>query len=332
MEQPWAHGPDPLKVPGARYTWSAPQWFHAPIPYDKVRIPVPLQGADDTPAHRIMATKFLPAALMLLLCACAQDPRTTEPYQQLEADQQRTLETVAQRDSTINELFGTFNRISENLRTIRAKQGELINPAGANESAADLEKRMMEDLGRIDALLDENKQLVAGLRKQNKASNARLTELERTIAEYELTVNAKNAEIDSLKAELSSTSSSLATLIEMYRDKSQLADLQRNEMNTAHYIIGTAKELKEKGVLTKEGGVVGIGAVNKLNMDGLPKEQFTVVDVTATPEIVIGGKKAKLATSHPAGSYKLEGGDRLVITDADKFWSISKFLVIVVEP
>jgi len=40
-----------------------------------------------------------------------------------------------------------------------------------------------------------------------------------------------------------------------------------------------------------------------------------LVDVTATPEIVIGGKKAKLATSHPAGSYKLEGGDRLVITE-----------------
>ncbi len=90
-----------------------------------------------------MATKFLPAALMLLLCACAQDPRTTEPYQQLEADQQRTLETVAQRDSTINELFGTFNRISENLRTIRAnwkptrRRGDLVAAAisfGSNAS------------------------------------------------------------------------------------------------------------------------------------------------------------------------------------------------------
>ena len=94
---------------------------------------------------------------------------------------------------------------------------------------------------------------------------------------------------------------------------------------------GGAKELKEKGVLTKEGGVVGIGAVNKLNTEGLSKDQFTVVDVTATPEIAIGAKKAKLATSHPASSYRLEDGTRLVITDADKFWSVSKYLVIVVE-
>ncbi len=289
------------------------------------------EGITVHPEQNIMSKKLIIGALPLLMLACEQDPKTSEPYKQLAEDQQRSTETIAERDSTINELFGTFNRISENLRTIRAKQGDLMAPAGSGENAADLERRMMDDLARIDALLDENRQLMANLRKQAKGSNARLSELERTIAEYENTVNAKNAEIDTLKEELASTNSSLATLIEMYRDKSQLADLQRNEMNTAQYIVGTAKELKEKGVLTKEGGVVGIGAVNKLNTDGLSKEQFTTIDVTATPEIAIGAKKAKLATSHPAGSYRLEDGTRLVITDADKFWSISKYLVIVVE-
>lgn len=270
-------------------------------------------------------------ALALLLNACTQDPKTTEPYRQLEEDQHRVTETVAQRDSTINELFGTFNRISENLRTIRSKQGGLISPSGGSENAADMEQRIMEDLAQIDALLAENQELIAKLRKQSKGSAARISELERTIVELESTIVAKNAEIDTLKEELASANSSLATLIDMYRDKSQLADMQRNEMNTAHYLIGTAKELKEKGILTKEGGVAGIGAVKKLNMSGLPQEQFNQVDVTATSEIAIGARKARLATSHPEGSYRLEEGTRLVITDAGKFWSVSRFLVIVVE-
>jgi len=271
----------------------------------------------------------LPLA-MLLLHACTEDPKTSEPYKQLEEDQQRTAQTVAERDEQINELFGTFNRISENLRTIRSKQGGLVAPGGG-ESGAEMEKRIMEDLAQIDALLEENKELIAKLRKQSKGSAARITELERTITELEATIGAKNAEIDTLKEELSSANSSLATLIDMYRDKSQLADMQRNEMNTAHYLIGTAKELMEKGVLTKEGGVVGIGAVKKLNMAGLPKDQFNQVDLTATADIAIGAKKAKLATSHPAGSYRLEDGTRLVILDAEKFWSVSRYLVIVVE-
>jgi len=269
--------------------------------------------------------------LALVLNACTQDPKATEPYRQLEEDQRRVTETVAQRDSTINELFGTFNRISENLRTIRAKQGGLMAPAGGTDGGANMEQRIMDDLAQIDALLEENKTLIAKLRSQSRSSAARITELERTIVELESTISAKNAEIDTLKEELSSANSSLATLIDMYRDKSQLADMQRGEMNTAYYLVGTAKELKEKGVLTKEGGVAGIGSVNRLNMAGLPREQFTTVDLTGTPEIVIGAKKAKLATSHPEGSYRLEGASKLVITDAEKFWSVSKYLVIEVE-
>lgn len=276
-------------------------------------------------------TLLLPAAVLLFQACTPEDPKTSQPYQQLEEDQRRTVQTVADRDSTINELFGTFNRISENLRTIRAKQGGLSAPTGGTENNADMEDRIMKDLAEIDALIEENKGLIAQLRKQSKGYAAGITELERTIAELESTVGTKNAEIDTLKEELASSNSSLATLIDMYRDKSQLADMQRGEMNSAHYLIGTAKELKEKGVLTKEGGVVGIGAVNKLNMTALPKDQFTQVDVTGTPEITIGAKKAKLATSHPAGSYRMDDGSRLVITDPEKFWSVSKYLVIVVE-
>lgn len=273
----------------------------------------------------------IPAALLLLQACTPEDPKTSEPYKQLEEDQRRAVQSVAERDSTINELFGTFNRISENLRTIRAKQGGLVAPSAGNDGNADVEQRIMDDLSQIDALLEENKTLIAKLRGQAKGSAARITELERTIAELESTIAAKDAEIDTLKEELSSANKSLATLIDMYRDKSQLADMQRGEMNAAHYLIGTLKELKEKGVLTKEGGVVGIGSVNKLNMTALPKEQFTTVDLTGTPEIVIGAKKAKLATSHPDGSYRLDGGSKLVITDPEKFWSVSKYLVIEVE-
>ena len=50
-----------------------------------------------------------------------------------------------------------------------------------------------------------------------------------------------------------------------------------------------------------------------------------------TTEILLGAKKAKLATSHPEGSYRLEGGNKLVVLDANAFWSISKYLVVEVE-
>ena len=279
-----------------------------------------------------MKKLIIPITVILFLTACQEDPQTTEPYKQLEQDQLRTEAIVAAKDSTINALFSTFNRISENLRTIRSKQGELVAPGSGSESKTDVEQRIMGDIEQIDALLIENRELVDKLRKQAKSAGGNIAALQRTVDDMEKSNALKQEEIGTLKEQLASTNSSLATLIEMYRDKSQLADMQRSEINTAFYAIGTAKELKDKGVLTKEGGVAGIGGVNKLNTADLPKEYFTEVDITGTPEIVLGAKKAKLSTSHPEGSYRFEdGGAKLVITDPEKFWSISKYLVVVVD-
>ncbi|MFN6114285.1 MAG: hypothetical protein ACK46C_00200, partial [Flavobacteriales bacterium] len=159
-----------------------------------------------------------------------------------------------------------------------------------------------------------------------------IAELERTVADLEQGLKEKDAEIATLKEQFSSTNSSLATLIERYRDKSQLSDMQRNELNTAFYAVGTSKELRENGVLTKEGGVVGLGGVNKLNTADLKKDYFTQIDIMRTQEIALAAKKAKLVTTHPEGSYKLDlETGKLMITDANKFWSISKYLVVVVE-
>jgi hypothetical protein len=269
--------------------------------------------------------------LTFLLFACSNEPTVDPVVDQLKQDNAGALAKVAERDSMINDLFGTMNRISENLRTIRSKQGQLLEPADAAEQSADMEQRIMGDLQSIDGLLAENKQLIDKLRKQAKGNAKALSELERTIEGLEATIAEKDTEIGMLKEQLASTNSSLATIIEMYRDKSQLSDMQRMELNTAYYVVGTAKELKDRGILSKEGGVVGIGSVKKLNTSNLPADAFQRIDVVRTTEIALGAKKAKLVTSHPDGSYRLEGGNKLVVTDANAFWSISKYLVVEVE-
>jgi len=271
------------------------------------------------------------AAVIMLagLMACQTDPKQSPEYAQLSEDAERANAKVSERDSTLNMLFGTMNRINENLRTIRAKQGQMLDPENGAEGP-DMEQRMMGHLTSIDGLLSENKDLIARLRKQAKASAATVSELEKTIAGLEQGIQEKDVEIAGLKEQLASTNSSLATLIEMYRDKSQLSDMQRMDLNTAYYAIGTNKELRANGVLAKEGGVIGIGSVNKLNTDNLPKDYFTRIDITRTMEIPLAAKKAKLATTHPAGSYRIDG-DKLSITDPNQFWSVSKYLVVVVE-
>jgi hypothetical protein len=123
-------------------------------------------------------------------------------------------------------------------------------------------------------------------------------------------------------------------MIQMYQDKEQQANMQLNEMNTAYYCVGTQKELRDNNVLTKEGGVIGIGGVNKLNTASLNKDYFKQIDITKVTVIPVDAKKATVVTPHPAGSYELVGTDRvenLTIKDTAAFWSLSKYLVIEAE-
>lgn len=267
-----------------------------------------------------------------LFTACKEDPTQSEQYKGLATEKATVDAALAERDSSLNVLFGSFNRISENLRTIREKQGLIGDVKVEGEPSQDMEQRIVSDLQQIDELLSENKVLIAKLRKEAKANAGAIAALQRTVEELERTVAEKDAEIGGLKEQLASANSSLATLMEMYRDKEQQANMQRNELNTAHYVIGTAKELKEKGIVTKEGGLAGIGASRKLNADALGDGHFKQIDITQTLELPIAAKKARLLTTHPQGSYRFEGEvDKLIISDPQAFWSASKYLVVMAD-
>ncbi|MBL7882914.1 MAG: hypothetical protein JNL69_02515 [Bacteroidia bacterium] len=137
-----------------------------------------------------------------------------------------------------------------------------------------------------------------------------------------------------LKSELERLNIEMASLNLNYQEANQEIGVKTEKLNTAFYAFGTSKELIKNGVLTKEGGFIGIGKSQKVKED-FNKNYFTKVDITTTSEIVLGSKKAKLVTSHPADSYKIEGAEgkaeKIVITNAENFWSVSKYLVIVVE-
>ena len=278
---------------------------------------------------------FPALAAILTLAACQTDPTTTEPYKDLEQQKDQAVEAGSMKDSTINEMFGAFNRVSENLRLIREKQGLLAKGSAAGvENGNNMEQTIIGDLQAIDSLLNANKKIIARMKSASAKDASRFTELQKTITDMERNLAEKDSEIGAIKEVLASTNASLASMIQMYQDKDQQANMQMEELNTAWYCVGTAKELRENNVLTKEGGVIGIGGVKKLNTADLNRSYFKQIDLTKTTVIPVDAKKAKVVTSHPAGSYELVGKDRvenLTIKDTARFWSLSKYLVIEAE-
>ena len=114
------------------------------------------------------------------------------------------------------------------------------------------------------------------------------------------------------------------------KEKQKVIEARTAELNTAYYIIGTLKELKEKNIIKKEGF---LGTAKDVN-NNIDKSLMTKVDITTVTSIPIMKKKATVISTHPASSYKIEGeksAENLVILNQKEFWSLSKVLVISVK-
>lgn len=241
-----------------------------------------------------------------------------------------------EKDNQIETYIQSLNEIQDNLSAIKEKQKIVTSSfnMGNGELNTNVKDMIINDMGLINNLLEENKQKLASLTSRLKKSNLKITELEKMIENMASQLQEKDAEIVSLQTQLANANEQLKVLFEEYNTRLEEIGTQTDKLNTAYFCFGTSKELKEKGVLTKEGGFIGIGKSEKLSAD-FNKDYFTQIDITLVKSVDLKSKKAKVITTHASDSYKIEGDkksvDKLVITNPEKFWASSKYLVIVVE-
>lgn len=242
--------------------------------------------------------------------------------------------TIATKDSSLEAFIRGFNEIQDNLDAIKDKEKIVTKNSSDSELRKSKEQQIVDDIQAIYDMMNKNKQRISSLKQKLEKSGKSNEELEKFISRLTAQLEEKDIEIAGLKSALERLNIELSALNTNYEELSQEADVKTQKLNTAYYAFGTSKELIKNGVLTKEGGFIGIGKSEKVKED-FNKNYFTKIDITQVTEIVLASKKAKLLSTHPAGSFKIEGNDgkaeKLIITNADDFWSASKYLVIVVE-
>lgn len=260
----------------------------------------------------------------------------------LKGENSKLIAETMQKDSTITLLFQAFNEIEENLELIKAKQSVISGQTKGNpELNSDVRERINDDIQAINDLMDKNKRTIASMKKKLKEANIKMAEFERVIERLNKQVEEKDVEINGLKDQLvkmnfkvEELNARIDTISQESQQKTEIIESKTAELNTAWYVYGTKKELIQKGIIAKSGGVLGIGS-NKKVSDEVDKSYLTKIDITKLTEIPLNVKYATIKTTHPSSSYSLqkEGKiiSKLVITDYKKFWESSKLLVIVVD-
>jgi TolA-binding protein len=286
--------------------------------------------------------KYFVLVSMAALAACSNNDKGTasgtdstaagtgDPVQQENAKLKSDLQA---QTAAVDSFMSAFNEIQDNLNTIKEKE-KIVSNTSKEANVKSKEDQINEDISAIYELMEKNRQKVASLSSKLKKANVKIEELNKMIENLTAQLTAKDAEITELKAQLERMNIEINEMQLASQVKDEEITQKTSKLNTAYYAYGTAKELKRQGVITKEGGFIGLGKSESMMKD-FNKNYFTKIDITQTTSIPLAAKKAKLLTSHPSGSYKFDGPEgkveKLTITNPDEFWSTSKYLVVIIE-
>ena len=265
----------------------------------------------------------------------------------LQAENDSLQAALNERNAELDEMMGTFNEISEGFRQINAAENRVDLQRGAlSEGSLSAKEQIASDIEFIRKQMEENKQQIAKLQQQLKSSRTNSAQLKKAvesltqelvektkrIEELQAELASKNIRIQELDAAVTTLTTEKETLVAENEAKAQTVAAQDKALNAAWFVFGTKKELKDQRILTNA-GVFRKGDV--MQDEAMNKDYFTQIDIRTTKEIKLYSKSADLLTTHPTGTYVLEedgkGQLTLKITNPEKFWSVSKYLVIQVK-
>lgn len=283
------------------------------------------------------------AICVAMLTACSKEKKAQDAAVTTSTAEDSLSNILSQKDQELNDIMSTFNDIQQGLNEITAAQGRVTVEKSNAENPAN-RRAILEDLKFIQNKLAQNKTEIARLKQRLKNSSLKSTKiastLQTTIDNLTAELDQKNKQIEALRDELAAKNiviseqgkqiddlnTNVNTLTESNNQKQRVVEAQDKTLNTAYFVFGTKSELKEQKILQSG---------NVLRGNNFNKDYFTKIDIRTDKEIKLYSKRAKLLTTHPAGSYNLtkdsKGQYILYITNPTSFWSVSKYLVILVK-
>ncbi len=265
----------------------------------------------------------------------------------LKAENTDVTQTLEERDSLVNEFVASMNEIEDNLRFIKDKRKQLSIET-EKEGGRDQKQVIIDDINLMNEMLDKSSKHISSLEKKLKNSGFEISSLKKKIASLNQSIEEQNIQIAEFRKELDekdiqigvmalqmdTMKTEIAQKIDTLQFQQQLLSLTSDEMNKAYVASGSYKELKDKGLLTKDGGFLGLGRNTKL-IENFEDEYFTEVDIRDTQNIPVFSNKVKMISAHPDSSFSFVEEDGQIaylhIENPEEFWKISKYAVIEVK-
>lgn len=260
----------------------------------------------------------------------------------------------AEKDSLIRDLSETTRLIADvstEIATI-SSPGKSVTPvvsggtdvAGPANARAEVLAKVKDLTARVkrsESRLAATQRRLNALTGESDSLKVVLSSYTSTIGDLQQVVEGQKASLEQLNEELNLVKTQNAQLAEANATLTDTVSNITTRENTVYYVIGTKKELKEKGIIVEEGGTrfllfTRTGETLRPARE-LDSTLFVRADRRELKEIsmpkpdqeykVVSRQNLAFATAPELEKNKFRGA--LQITDPSGFWGLSKYLIIV---
>jgi len=274
---------------------------------------------------------------LILSSSCGKN---SPEYKKLQEQKDSLVLVNVKNAAEMDEILSLLNEVDDNFKNIKSAENYLSVQSNApGELTPSTKEKIRSDLQLVTETLEKNRQKIVELEKRLKNSSLQSTQLQQNLNKLRLELDQKTMVLVALNEELeqknqqvfelSETVSNLSRDVQELRVQSnaqqQTINKQEKEISTVYYCFGTSNELKKQKILVN--GQLG----TNFNRGYFIK----VNNYKKLPIIQLFAKKGTLISKHPAGSYDFikdaNNKVELRILDPDNFWSLTKYLVVLVN-
>ncbi len=293
--------------------------------------------------------------------ACNGGPRG-QVVQSIPTDSTEYFRTQVQQMTTVSatkdSLFRDLAETTKLLADINTELGTVATGKKAVEPVVSPESQLsaapsdralvLKKVKDLTARIKNSEARLARSQRQIKTMTGQNDSLKVVLADFQTTIDGLNAMVDgqkstiaNLESELNASKAQVTTLTQEKVTLQDTVSAMTTRENTVYYIVGTKKELMDKGIIREVGGtrfllVTRTGETLKPS-ENLDPSAFTAIDRRQTAEIPMpkADKQYKLVTNQNLSFANLpvdaKGKVRgsLQITNPESFWTNSRFLILV---
>lgn len=290
-----------------------------------------------------MKTQWLLAvcfALLLLGCNKDREEQLEQQIAQLDSEHTSLQQTLADRDKFFEEVIHSINDVYADLEQARVKEGKLTAHAETKDMPAQIgnaltRQQLLANIGEIGTSLKANRRKIIDLQSKVKSFRGEVASLTKMVENLKQTLQEREQSVAALETRVQGLEATVAEKTKAISEKDQIIDQQHKSMSTGYMIVGTRKELEEKGIIANEGGFLwGLLGSTTVIATGADRSLFTPIDKTKEQTVSVQGRIDEVlphrsedvfATAEPVNNSTV-----LTIVQPDKFWQ-DNYLVIVVD-